>query len=279
MHQPDAACPRVARCYTNRVVAIEDYLGVWVLDPSTCEYGDQPAPQSATYSVIADGAQIWFHARWIDADGGGQQVSFRTQLDGWTTPNPADPHTRLTARFDAAGLSTELRRNQDTQLLCTRMLHEGRLQITQTVHTPDGPVQTSALYDRADVKQVLVYRRDLKMRKGKIAAQCAHAAMAVFFRHDSGPADQLHIPLDGPMAVWAKGRFAKEVLSVESEADLLRIAELAQARGIPNALITDAGKTEFKGQPTRTTVAIGPAADREIDLITGPQGLVATKLA
>lgn len=44
-------------------------------------------------------------------------------------------------------------------------------------------------------------------------------------------------------------------------------------------VITDAGKSEFKGQPARTTVAIGPAAGREIDLITGPQGLVTTKLA
>lgn len=267
------------QCYKAAVTAIEDYLGVWVLDPSTCEYGDQPAPRSATYSIIADGDQIWFHARWIDADKEGRQVSFHTRLEGWTTPNPADPQTRLTARCDASGLSSELRQNQDTKLLCTRELQEGRLRVTQTLHTPEGPVQTSALYDRAAVKQVLVYRRDLKMRKGKIAAQCAHAAMAVFFRHDSGPADQLHIPLDGPMAVWAKGRFAKVVLSVETEADLLRIAELAQARGIPHAVITDAGKTEFKGVPTRTTVALGPAADREIDLITGPQGLVTTKLA
>ncbi len=261
------------------MAAIEDYLGVWVLDPSTCEYGEQPAPLSATYSILADGAQIWFHARWIDADSEGRQVSFHTRLEGWTTPNPAVPQTRLTARFDGSGLSTELRENQDTVLLSRRSLQDGRLRITQDITTDDGVVRTEAVYDRADVKQVLVYRRDLKMRKGKIAAQCAHAAMAVFFRHDSGPADQLHIPLDGPMAVWAKGRFAKVVLSVETEADLLRIAELAQARGIPSALITDAGKTEFKGQPTRTTVAIGPAADREIDLITGPQGLVATKLA
>lgn len=44
-------------------------------------------------------------------------------------------------------------------------------------------------------------------------------------------------------------------------------------------MIRDAGKTEFKGVPTRTAVAIGPAPVEAIDLITGPEGQVATKLA
>jgi PTH2 family peptidyl-tRNA hydrolase len=175
------------------------------------------------------------------------------------------------------------------------------------------------------VKQVIVYRRDLNMRKGKIAAQVAHASMKVFF--DRGtvlPAavarvPTLTVPLTNEMASWVQELFGKIVLTVESEEDLLKVYEEAKARGIPTALVTDAGRTEFKaecdtcaglgflneflgpndelldppqkvtcptchgdgkvGVPTHTTVAVGPAPASQIDVITGPDGLVQTKLA
>ena len=130
-----------------------------------------------------------------------------------------------------------------------------------------------------DVKQVIVYRRDLQMRKGKIAAQVAHASMKVLLDRDEGPWDRLEIPLDPVMAAWARARFAKIVLSVEDEDALVRAYELARAAGIPTALVIDAGRTEFHGVPTRTTVALGPARAAQIDAITGPEGAVPTKLA
>ena len=52
-----------------------------------------------------------------------------------------------------------------------------------------------------------------------------------------------------------------------------------QQAGLPTALITDGGRTEFHGVPTHTTVAIGPARADQIDQITGPDGAVVTKLA
>ena len=140
-------------------------------------------------------------------------------------------------------------------------------------------------------KQVLVYRRDLKMRKGKIAAQCAHASLAVFLRGhpqpgtivlDGVPADPartLVVPLSEDMASWVFGRFKKVVLSVETEADLVEVHRLALEAGLPTALIRDAGLTEFGGVPTLTTVALGPADEAAIDRITGPTGRVSTKLA
>ncbi len=129
------------------------------------------------------------------------------------------------------------------------------------------------------VKQVILYRRDLNMRKGKIAAQVAHASLAVLLRRDEGSWGRLSVPLDPAMASWIARGTAKVVLSVESEADLLRAYEEARARGLPAELVTDAGRTEFKGVPTRTTCAIGPARAADIDAITGPEGLVPTKLA
>ena len=155
----------------------------------------------------------------------------------------------------------------------------------QELHAEDpggGPARwltTDARYRKTSVKQVLVYRRDLKMRKGKIAAQCAHASMAVFFRRKRPHLDELVIPLDGPMSAWTAARFTKICLSVADEDALLAAYEAAQAAGLPCALITDSGRTEFHGVPTRTAIAIGPAAVEEVDAITGPAGLVPGKLA
>lgn len=167
-----------------------------------------------------------------------------------------------------------------------------------------------------EVKQVIVYRRDLNMRKGKVAAQVAHASMKVFFdkgvrfldkntretmplegvlltRLDaSGSEDPLMsiefsrpmnrymiIPLDESMDEWANGTFGKIVLTVETEEDLLLCYEEAKARNLPTALITDLGRTEFNGVPTNTAVAIGPAPAKIIDEITGKDGgIVKTRL-
>jgi PTH2 family peptidyl-tRNA hydrolase len=39
--------------------------------------------------------------------------------------------------------------------------------------------------------------------------------------------------------------------------------------GLQVHLITDSGKTEFHGQPTRTCLAIGPDESSKIDAVTG----------
>ena len=131
------------------------------------------------------------------------------------------------------------------------------------------------------------------MRLGKVAAQAAHASMKVFFDLKQTPAqpvettegrriepqDALLVPLDEHMAEWVGGAFAKIVLSVANEDDLLRAYKLAQEAGLPTSLITDRGHTEFHGVLTNTTVAIGPAPAEAIDKITGPQGAVLCKLA
>ena len=133
-----------------------------------------------------------------------------------------------------------------------------------------------------DIKQVIVYRRDLKMRKGKIAAQVAHASMKVLLDRVVGrdvESGRLELELEPDVMTWSTSRFTKIVLSVADEDALVTIHEEAKRRGIPTALVTDAGKTEFHGVPTRTTVAVGPARADLVDAITGREGVVETKLA
>lgn len=120
------------------------------------------------------------------------------------------------------------------------------------------------------MKQVIVMRKDLNMRKGKMIAQGAHASLRVIL--DAGRASDAttyQIAMTEPMAQWMTGRFAKVCVSVTSEAELDDIVAKARAAGVPCALIVDAGKTEFHGVPTKTCCAVGPAWVDEIDAITG----------
>ncbi len=121
------------------------------------------------------------------------------------------------------------------------------------------------------MKQVIVIRKDLKMRKGKMIAQGAHASMAVFFnrKEESEYADELLIKVDPIEFKWINGTFTKICVSVNSEQELVKIYEKAVLAKIPSAIITDVGKTEFHNEPTLTACAIGPADNDLIDTITG----------
>lgn len=121
------------------------------------------------------------------------------------------------------------------------------------------------------IKQVIVVRKDLKMRKGKCAAQAAHASMKVFL--DVSEIDTqdstLTCRLTIPMQEWLQGSFAKICLYVNSEEELLELYEKARKEKLPCSLITDSGRTEFHGVPTNTCIAIGPDYSDKIDKLTG----------
>ena len=118
-------------------------------------------------------------------------------------------------------------------------------------------------------KQVLVLRKDLGMRKGKMVAQGAHASQGALFDIGHIEGDWLMIPLDGRTKSWICEEFTKVCVSVSSEAELLALYEKAMEAGLITKLIKDAGHTEFHGVPTYTAVAIGPDEDWKIDPVTG----------
>lgn len=121
-------------------------------------------------------------------------------------------------------------------------------------------------------KQVIIVRKDLGMRKGKMIAQGAHASLQAILQ-EAMPAENpngehlLMVEITPTTKEWLSGSHAKVVLGVDSEKELLNLYEKAQ--GLPRALIQDEGRTEFGGVPTYTACAIGPAPSEEIDKITG----------
>ena len=124
------------------------------------------------------------------------------------------------------------------------------------------------------IKQVIVIRRDLKMRRGKEIAQGSHASGAWLARLvgaalTSDDGGSVSIPIDPVAALWLRKSFRKITLQVRTEDELRSLYDQAVAAGLKAELITDSGKTEFEGQPTVTALAIGPDLDEAIDQITG----------
>jgi PTH2 family peptidyl-tRNA hydrolase len=118
-------------------------------------------------------------------------------------------------------------------------------------------------------KQVIIMRDDLNMRKGKMIAQGAHASMGALLSVAEYFDESVEIPLDENIKPWLKGLFTKVCVRISGQEELENLVRKAIEMKIPNALITDSGKTEFNGVPTVTCAAIGPATAELIDKITG----------
>jgi len=105
------------------------------------------------------------------------------------------------------------------------------------------------------LKQVIAIRKDLKLGKGKIAAQASHASLKAYKKATASVRKE-----------WEDGGEKKVVVAVSSRKELVDIYN--KARGLPRAMVKDAGLTQTR-PGTLTAVAIGPCDSSEIDRITG----------
>jgi PTH2 family peptidyl-tRNA hydrolase len=116
-----------------------------------------------------------------------------------------------------------------------------------------------------EYKQVIVIRTDLNMRRGKMVAQGAHACViAVLDTISNGSAGRQQALRD-----WIANGMTKICVGIDSEMELTQVAADAANAGLTVHLVTDSGRTEFGGVPTKTCLAIGPNEKHAIDLITG----------
>jgi peptidyl-tRNA hydrolase, PTH2 family len=107
------------------------------------------------------------------------------------------------------------------------------------------------------MKQVIVVNQSLKLPKGKLAAQVAHAAVAAFLEAS-----------DEARMEWLGEGMPKVVVQVQDEVELHRLLDQALLEGIPAELIEDAGRTVVL-EGTITCLGLGPAPDEKIDRLTG----------
>jgi PTH2 family peptidyl-tRNA hydrolase len=109
-------------------------------------------------------------------------------------------------------------------------------------------------------KQVIVIRTDLKLSRGKLTVQVAHAAVAA-----AEKARRYH---DSWWKKWLTEGQKKVVVKVSTLENLLLAKEKATRARLPNELIRDRGLTEIP-PATVTVLGIGPAPNEKIDRITG----------
>lgn len=107
------------------------------------------------------------------------------------------------------------------------------------------------------MKQAILIRQDLKLPKGKLASQAAHASVEAVLISDKKK-----------VAAWHAEGMAKIVLKVNDEKELLYYLRKSKESGLAASLITDAGRTVVAAG-TRTAVAVGPDSDEKVDAVVG----------
>lgn len=107
------------------------------------------------------------------------------------------------------------------------------------------------------MKQAIVARADLGLGAGKLAAQAAHASLSAY--EDTG---------DRTRREWKGAGQTKVVLRTDGEDALFGLADEAERRGLPYAVVRDAGRTEVE-PGTVTALAVGPGPERDVDAVTG----------
>lgn len=107
------------------------------------------------------------------------------------------------------------------------------------------------------LKQVILIRQDLKLPKGKMAAQCSHAAVRAVLNSDKRKVNK-----------WDKEGAKKIILKVKNLRELKNYLNKAKQAKLKTAVITDAGLTVI-APGTTTCCAIGPDKEDKIDKITG----------
>jgi PTH2 family peptidyl-tRNA hydrolase len=113
--------------------------------------------------------------------------------------------------------------------------------------------------DRFEYKQVIVFRTDLQMGKGKIAAQAGHAAISA--------AQDAFVHHKKWWDAWLFEGQKKVALKVQTEKEICELEKDAEDLGLPHALIIDAGLTQIP-EGSITCLGIGPAPVEKIDRLT-----------
>lgn len=131
---------------------------------------------------------------------------------------------------------------------------------SQTTATGNSSDEASVMGESGEFKMILVVRNDLKMGKGKVAAQCSHAAVSAYkqvLRRDPQMLRQ-----------WEYCGQPKVVVKAPDENTLIELLGHAKEAGLHVSLIQDAGRTQI-APGSRTVLGIGPGPADLIDRVTG----------
>ncbi|XP_020622431.1 peptidyl-tRNA hydrolase 2, mitochondrial-like [Orbicella faveolata] len=111
-----------------------------------------------------------------------------------------------------------------------------------------------------EYKMVLVVRQDLGMGKGKVAAQCCHAAVGLCKQLEKSNPKLLH--------QWEQTACAKVVVKAPDETTLVDLTRKGRSLGLETCLVKDAGRTQI-APGSKTVLGVGPGPVDLVDKVTG----------
>jgi len=122
-----------------------------------------------------------------------------------------------------------------------------------------GPLANMAsALTKGPCKMVLVVRTDVGMGKGKVAAQCSHAAVMCYKKALREAPDMVER--------WEGAGVTKVCVKVDSEEALLALAFRAKEAGVVHGVVRDAAQI---AAGTMTVLGVGPAPLAIMHQITG----------
>lgn len=116
-----------------------------------------------------------------------------------------------------------------------------------------------------EVRMTLIVRHDLKMGKGKAAAQCLHATLALY-QKITNPESDAYNPEMVDRWQYGNGQ-AKITLQVPDQEEMDVLFAQAISLGVNAYIVHDAGRTQIAAG-SATVLGLGPAPKLVIDEIT-----------
>ena len=120
-----------------------------------------------------------------------------------------------------------------------------------------------------DIKQVIIVRKDLNLRKTELASQVATASMGFLLENnESERNDEINVKLSREEVMWLNGSFEKVIVGVDSEQDLRDLMFKAEMEGIGVYPVLSRLRNKFD-DTTITCAALGPDDSNIIGHVTG----------
>jgi len=120
-----------------------------------------------------------------------------------------------------------------------------------------------------DIKQVIIVRKDLNLRKNELASHVATASMGFLLENnESERNDVINVKLSNEEVMWLNGSFEKIIVGVDSEKDLKDLMFKAELEGIGVYPVLSRNSDKFNDS-TITCAALGPDDSKLINHVTG----------
>lgn len=124
-----------------------------------------------------------------------------------------------------------------------------------------------------DIKQVIVVRKDLNLKRSEMAAYVATASMGFLVdNNESERGDEISVKLSSEEAKWINGSFKKIVVGVDSEDEIRDLIFKAELTGIEVHPVF--GYRQDKEEQTTACIALGPDESELVDQVTGHLKLI-----